>query len=123
MSLKTSRRTFLKGAALTAGMAFTACSNGSDDDDYSPRKFDIPDMTGVWKPAYCGFCHFPCCSTQVKVVKGIAVEIRGDKESLSNRGRLCPRGLSAINNLYHPYRVKEPMKRTNPVKAIDNDPG
>ncbi len=117
--MKMSRRTFLKGSAgtlaaiaLTAGTgvrAFEAAASSSDKVE--------------WKNAFCAFCHFPACATKVKVVNGVAVEIMGDKNSETNQGRLCARGLSALNNLYNPYRVKAPMKRTNPEKGLDIDPG
>ena len=32
-------------------------------------------------------------------------------------------GKSTIMNLYNPYRVKAPMKRTNPEKGLNVDPG
>jgi anaerobic selenocysteine-containing dehydrogenase len=35
---------------------------------------------------------------------------------------MCPRGLSLIQNLYNPYRVKAPLKRTNPKKGLNEDP-
>jgi anaerobic selenocysteine-containing dehydrogenase len=38
-------------------------------------------------------------------------------------GTLCPRGNSAIMQLYDPWRIKAPMKRTNPKKGLDVDPG
>ncbi|MCI8513389.1 MAG: molybdopterin-dependent oxidoreductase [Lachnospiraceae bacterium] len=78
---------------------------------------------GTWKPAYCGGCHMPICGTQVRVKDGVAVEIMGDLNSPTNEGKLCPRGLSVLGGLYHPYRAKVPMKRTNPEKGLDVDPG
>jgi len=51
------------------------------------------------------------------------VEVKGNEASPTNKGTLCPRGNSAIQSLYNPYRVKAPMKRTNPKKGLDQDPG
>lgn len=116
------RRTFLQGAAAlgTAAIAGTAATTswfapGAPKADAAPVE--------EWKPATCPACHNPICGTQVKVVDGVAVELKGDPNSPTNQGRLCPRGLSVLGGLYHPYRVKKPLKRTNPEKGLDIDPG
>ncbi|HZJ84057.1 MAG TPA: molybdopterin-dependent oxidoreductase [Syntrophomonadaceae bacterium] len=72
---------------------------------------------------YCKMCMKGDCSTLVTVENGIVTEIVGNPDSPINKGTLCPRGKSAILNLYNPYRVKAPMKRTNPKKGLDEDPG
>ncbi len=116
-----SRRTFLKGSS--GVLATIALATGVD---MSVKAFDSVSAgsdTVEWKPSFCGFCHFPVCATQVKVVNGVAMEVKGDKNSESNQGRLCTRGASVLGNLYNPYRVKSPMKRTNLEKGIDIDPG
>jgi anaerobic selenocysteine-containing dehydrogenase len=119
--MKMSRRSFLKGSAGT--LATIALATGAGVGIKAFETTAATSDTVEWKPAFCGFCHFPTCATQVKVVNGVAMEIRGDKNSESNRGKLCTRGISALANLYNPYRVKSPMKRTNPEKGIDIDPG
>lgn len=119
--MKMSRRTFLKGSAGT--LATIALAAGAGMGVKAFQATAASSDTVEWKPSFCGFCHFPTCATQVKVVNGVAVEIMGDKNSDSNRGKLCVRGMSALANLYNPYRVKSPMKRTNPEKGIDIDPG
>lgn len=118
-----SRRTFLKGAA--AAGAVVALSGAAAQGYFAPGAAVKADAAPVeeWKPATCPGCHNPICGTQVKVVDGVAVEIKGDPNSPTNQGRLCPRGLSVVGGLYHPYRVKKPLKRTNPEKGLDVDPG
>jgi thiosulfate reductase/polysulfide reductase chain A len=37
-------------------------------------------------------------------------------------GTLCPKGNAGIVQLYDPDRVKKPLKRTNPDKAVGADP-
>lgn len=49
--------------------------------------------------------------------------IEGNPESPLNRGKVCLRAFSSIMGLYNPYRVRAPMKRTNPRKGVDIDPG
>lgn len=116
-----SRRTFLKGSAGTLAAIALAAGAGVGTSVFEASA--AAEDNTVWKPAFCGFCHFPACATKVKVVNGVAVEIMGDENSETNQGRLCLRGMSALNNLYNPYRVKAPMKRTNPEKGLDIDPG
>ena len=71
---------------------------------------------------FCSSCHQPSCANLVTVSNGVAVGIMGDPASPTNEGRLCPRGLGAINSLYNPYRVKTPLKRTNPSRKLEDDP-
>ena len=77
---------------------------------------------GEWKPSVCGMCVYGQCATRVHVVNGVAVKVEGNPEALHNMGRLCPRGNATLMDLYDPYRVKVPMKRTNPEKGLDVDP-
>lgn len=52
-----------------------------------------------------------------------ATEVRGLADHPINKGTLCPRGAAVLQNAYNPYRVKTPLKRTNPEKGFDVDPG
>ncbi|OGA68986.1 MAG: molybdopterin oxidoreductase [Betaproteobacteria bacterium RIFCSPLOWO2_12_FULL_68_20] len=45
------------------------------------------------------------------VQDGRLVKVRGDPESPLNRGRLCPIGTVARDLVYHPDRLKHPMRR------------
>jgi len=74
------------------------------------------------KANFCSGCHQPTCATLVTVSNGVAVGVMGDPASETNEGRLCPRGLGIINSLYNPYRVKAPLKRTNPSRRLEDDP-
>ena len=73
--------------------------------------------------SYCKMCIGPMCGILVHIKDGIVTEIEGDPNHLANEGKLCPHGQSSIANLYNPYRVKAPLKRTNPEKGLDIDPG
>ena len=76
----------------------------------------------VWIPTTCGLCY-SVCALKVHRVNGTVVKIEGNPDSATNRGRLCPRGVSGIMSLYDPNRVNVPLKRTNPQKGLDIDPG
>ena len=80
-----------------------------------------PVETKVVKTA-CGMCYVGC-GINVKVENGVVVNIEGNPDSPQNRGKMCAKGKSGIMNLYNPNRVKSPLRRTNPKKGLDEDPG
>lgn len=63
------------------------------------------------------------CGLEVRVVGGRAVKIEGNPDHPINYGRICPKGQSGLHVLYDPDRIKGPLKRTNPEKGLDRDPG
>ena len=68
---------------------------------------------GRWINTTCKMC-LHSCSTRVHVTDdGIVNKIEGNPTSPSNKGRLCPKGNSAILRHYDPHRFKTPLKRTN----------
>ncbi|MBI2822149.1 MAG: molybdopterin-dependent oxidoreductase [Acidobacteria bacterium] len=75
-----------------------------------------------WIPSTCSICY-GMCSIVGHVQNGVLVKIEGNPESAVGRGRLCGKGVSGIMTLYDPHRVNVPLRRTNPVKGIDADPG
>lgn len=130
---KFSRREFVKfsavgAAALAAGGILGCAPAGSAVKEVKMTESAGEEplaavVGGEWKAQYCSACHAPYCGTKVRVENGVAMEIKGDPLSPTNEGRLCPRGLSVIGIAYNPYRVQAPMKRTNPDKGLDVDPG
>lgn len=58
----------------------------------------------------CKMCHGGC-GALVHVKDGRVVKVQGDPESPLNKGRMCPKGLASIEHLYHPDRLKHPLKR------------
>ncbi|OGO14964.1 MAG: hypothetical protein A2Z14_05505 [Chloroflexi bacterium RBG_16_48_8] len=76
-----------------------------------------------WYPGLCKYCMQGDCQTRVHVVDGVVVKVEGDPRALQNVGTLCPRGNAAIMQMYNPWRVKAPVKRTNPKKGLNEDPG
>ncbi len=70
----------------------------------------------------CGMCYVGC-GVRVQVKNGVVVKIDGNPDNPVNRGNMCAKGKSAFLNLYNPNRVKVPLKRTNPKKGFDVDPG
>jgi anaerobic selenocysteine-containing dehydrogenase len=81
----------------------------------------------LWRPAVCSDCAAGC-GTLVRIMEGErAIELNGEKvrqriaaikkvegnplDPVSG-GRLCARGQAAVQSLYHPDRLRGPMKRT-----------
>jgi anaerobic selenocysteine-containing dehydrogenase len=70
--------------------------------------------------SYCIHCA-ALCGVVAHVKDGYLIKVEGDPEALNNGGTLCPKGLAAKQEIYHPDRLKYPMKRTRPKG--DRDPG
>ena len=62
------------------------------------------------------------CAMKAHVREGRLVELRGNPDDQISRGLLCVKGISGIQWLYDPDRIKFPMKRTNAQKGIGIDP-
>ncbi|MGD2125549.1 MAG: molybdopterin-dependent oxidoreductase [Desulfobacteraceae bacterium] len=60
----------------------------------------------------CSLCYHSC-GCRVTVEEGRAVKIRGLDSHPLNKGRLCPKGASALDVIYSPERLRRPMKRSN----------
>ena len=58
----------------------------------------------------CTLCYHSC-GTKVTVENGRAVRIQGLESHPLNRGRLCPKGAAALDNIYDPHRLRFPLKR------------
>jgi anaerobic selenocysteine-containing dehydrogenase len=48
------------------------------------------------------------------VEDGRLVRVRGDPDSPLSQGRLCPIGTATLDLVYHPDRLKHPLRRTGP---------
>ncbi|MCW8836930.1 MAG: molybdopterin-dependent oxidoreductase, partial [Rhodospirillales bacterium] len=77
-------------------------------------------------PIYCYNCVAGPDLATVKVVDGVATEIEGNFRSAPDTpscGKVCVKAFGLIQKAYNPNRVLTPMKRTNPKKGRDQDPG
>jgi len=77
-------------------------------------------------PTYCYNCvagpDFMC----VKVVDGVATEVEPNfaaEDVHPARGRVCVKAYGLVQKTYNPHRILQPMKRTNPKKGRNEDPG
>lgn len=59
----------------------------------------------------CDMCHCEC-GVLAHVQGGRVVKVEGDPDCPINEGSLCPKGLAIVQLLYHPDRIKYPLRRT-----------
>ena len=67
-------------------------------------------MTKKMVKSTCGLCQIGC-SILVHVEDERVVRVEGDPEGPLNEGVLCPKGLASLEYLYHPDRLRHPLKR------------
>ncbi len=83
-------------------------------------------MSTTKVPEYCYQCVAGPDLLNVVVQDGVATRVEpnwkfGDIHPAA--GRVCVKAYGLIQKTYNPYRVKKPMRRTNPRKGRDEDPG
>ena len=61
----------------------------------------------------CRSCHGGC-GVLMHVQDGRLVKVEGDRDSPLNHGRLCPIGTITVDLVYHPDRLKYPLRREGP---------
>ena len=71
-------------------------------------------MSDGTRKAYsgCALCYHSC-GVEVTIEDGKAVKVEGQKGHPLNDGKLCPKGQAMIEHLYHPDRLKYPLKKVN----------
>ena len=114
--MKIDRRQFLSfGAGAVAGIALSPIGTKLTDDSsiwtqnwsWTP----VPkDGEISYKNSICGFCN-SSCGISVRTVDDRPIKIEGQKGFPVNDGKICPLGLSGLQLLYSPSRIKSPLKR------------
>jgi len=110
------RRTFLKiGGMTAAGAVLAGCQSGNEkiipylipaDEGVTPGKAEFYASACRFCPAGCGIL--------VRIADGRAKKIEGNPAHPVNRGKLCARGQAVLQELYHPDRIAQPLKRSGP---------
>ena len=121
--IEISRRRFLQasgvaGAAAVTGLPLKQIAGGIAPE---ARASAVEGKTVVTKNV-CGQCPARC-GIDVYTTDGRVHAIYGSLESPISNGKLCPKGHLGAYLLYDPDRFKGPMKRTNPKKGRNEDPG
>ncbi len=118
------RRRFLKSTA--AGASGGAVAIGMPGLIGLTHTNDVPAQTKpvntVVSKNVCGQCPARC-GIDVYTTNGRVHAIYGTSDNPIANGKLCPKGHFGTYFLYDPDRFKGPMKRTNPNKGRDEDPG
>lgn len=110
------RRTFLQLSGMTAASALLA---GCQSKNEKLIPYLIPPDEGVnpgratYYASSCNLCPAGC-GILVRVSEGRAKKVEGNPDHPVNRGRLCARGQAILQELYHPDRVQQPLKRSGP---------
>ncbi|MBI4184125.1 MAG: molybdopterin-dependent oxidoreductase [Proteobacteria bacterium] len=118
-----SRREFLKTSSALAGVAAAGVDLGAIAAAVSEARAQGVAPAGArYVKSTCAHCvNF--CGISVKMEKGVIRAIYPDaaRAEYYNAG-ICPKGVSGLFNTYNPYRIKAPLKRTNPNKGMSEDP-
>ena len=77
-------------------------------------------------PTYCYQCVAGPDLLTVKVEDGVATEVEPNfcaADIHPGGGKVCVKAYGLVQKTYNPHRVRTPMKRSNPLKGRDQDPG
>ncbi len=124
-SHKVTRRGFIKtSAALGAVAALGDRLFGGPIKTLMARAAPELLEEGKWLPTVCAVCNRGPHLVKVRQVNGVAVNLMGndDFKGFDAKGRVCARAYGVLQKAVHPYRVKAPLKRTNPQKGKNIDP-
>jgi anaerobic selenocysteine-containing dehydrogenase len=109
-----SRRTFAKLAGIATGTVAAGCATGGGLAALAEDAVQQQDEGLKKVRSLCRFCGKMECAIWVWVKNGRVVDITGDEHAYTSRGNLCAKGKSGLQQLYHPDRLRYPMRRTRP---------
>lgn len=124
MTKKFTRREFFKLTGVGAATAvLTGCGPMSR---YVVRRpyTDMPEYNQTGVSTYYATTCRECpagCGLIVRTMEGRAIKAEGNPNQPVNRGKICSRGLTAVQGLYNPDRIKGPlaMARGKGQQALD----
>lgn len=123
--MNVTRRGFIKGMGAVAGatgMSFSLPNIARAAEKSEAAAVATSALGDKVVKSTCVHCvNF--CGIEARVSDGVIRAIYPDKARAEyyNWG-ICPKGASGVFNTYNPYRLKKPMKRTNPNKGMHEDP-
>ena len=77
-------------------------------------------------PTYCYQCTNGPDLLEVEVVDGVATKVTPNFHACGVHpadGKICVKPYGLVQKIYNPHRLSKPLKRTNPRKGRDEDPG
>jgi len=104
------RRTFLKIAGMGSLSIAAGCSSEAEKTLYSLVQAPDDMVTGkaAWYASTCRECPAGC-GLLAKNREGRIIKVEGNPLHPINEGKLCIRGQSALQRIYHPDRLKTPL--------------
>lgn len=108
-----SRRRWLQAMTASAAAAAAACRRYIGPAAVSPVPAGWQRGEERWVATTCGQCPAGC-GINVRVVEGRAIKIEGASGHPINGGGLGPKGQSGLQFLYHPDRIRGPLRRNGP---------
>ena len=116
--MELSRRDFLKvtGASAAGAVLFNGCAVPEREMVLQSPALLPEDTVHSFENWYASVCR-QCpagCGIIVRVVEGRAKKIEGNPDHPLNRGKLCARGQAGLQDLYHPDRIRTPLRRAGP---------
>jgi anaerobic selenocysteine-containing dehydrogenase len=112
--MKLDRRDFVRfaaGAALATGSGLGVRGISRVNAALEAEEVRVPGGPEKWALGTCSLCEAGC-GLRVRCVGKRAVRIQGNPLHPVNRGGLCPKGLAALQELYHPDRLRAPRLNT-----------
>ncbi|MFW6333864.1 MAG: hypothetical protein ACOC0W_01245 [Desulfosalsimonas sp.] len=117
------RRTFLKLAGMGSLAFASACTLESEKNLYSLVRIQDDMVSGeaTWYASTCRQCPAGC-GVLAKNREGRVIKLEGNPLHPVNKGKLCIRGQAAVQEVYHPDRLKKPLiRQDNTWKTMDYD--
>ncbi|MGQ0709701.1 MAG: molybdopterin-dependent oxidoreductase [Rhodoferax sp.] len=105
------------GATSLGGVGYMATLQKAHAGPEAPKTAET-----VITKSFCNQCS-ASCGIDVYTTNGRVHAIYGTLDNPLSNGKLCPKGHYGMYILYDPDRFKGPMKRTNPKKGRQEDPG
>ena len=109
------RRSFLKGSAVALGVAAATGLGCTPDEQIKPDPSPAPTPAPApEEQIYVGSCRGNCfggCKIKVKVREGKVVSTTMGEFPNTQYNRICQRGLSHLQRIYDPDRLKTPLRR------------
>ncbi len=115
MSFDLDRRSFLRfslgGAAGLAASGVSLEGIAQLNQAIAQEQMRVPGGPESWAPAVCGQCPAGC-GLRIRLIGKRAVKVQGNPVHPVNQGGVCPRGLASLQELYHPDRLRHPLKNS-----------
>lgn len=106
------RRDFFKIIGAGSAVAATGCAEELPEKlvPYVSQPDEVISGVANWYVTNCGQCSVGCGLT-VRTREGRALIVEGNDNHPINKGAVCSRGISSVQVLYDPDRIKEPLVR------------